>query len=1002
MSQGSDVGDLDRPKRPRCAGRLLAVRGTGGEQWWGLEALEPRLLLSAYATAPEEPPPVDSVRFAQDAVVERLASAELSAPPAGLRPYGATAEDTSEYMLGEIVVTLVLMESNGHVDAQSENWTGQEISQVIAEVNQGLDWWEQTFAAQGFTSTLSFSLDTTWATTPFSTSYEPIRRPHTDQYLWINQFLAARGSGSGQSGAREFADHQRLAANADWSFTVFVVDSSNDTDGMFSDDYFSYAYLGGPFLVMTYDNDGWGIDNMDQVLAHEMAHIFYALDEYPDSVSYSAHSGYYDTPNLNAYDGNPHPAWRVASLMAETDLEAQAYSSHTSSTTSLEMIGWRDRDGDGIVDVLDVPLTLSLTGSLDIQTGLYRITGRSSVATMPNANPVASSLNHAITLNEVNVLQYRLDGGPWIDHATYSAHSVTIDATITVPVEAARIEIRTLCTESGVTSPVFTGSLIWAPRVQDLQVSQGAVTRPANITLTADAQDANGQVVSVAFYRESNGTAGLQTGAGGDALLGTDTISEGGWSLTFSSAGLKASTHSFYAQATDNDGLTSVRGRSAASVTCRVLNASPTVGLVTVAPDPVVRCDSVELTVHDVTDIDGTIRVAQFYRDMNGDGVVGTGDRHLGNGYRQPGTDDFVLRKATTGWATGDNGLLVRVLDNEAGSVTVAASVEVVNRPPMVSSLATSVSVVNRGAALWLRARPVDADGAVQKIEFYYDSDDNGTWDGSDLKIGEDVCGGDGWKLRYTLPVDAVTGGNRFFARATDNEAAVSDAASAVVRVNAPPVMGAVSSNGPVMRPDWVQLTAHDVIDSDGSIRIVQFFRDMNADGLIGAGDSYLGYGTRQLGTNDFVRRAKTTGWATGGNDVLVRAIDNNGGSILDGLSVAVTNRPPTVTALVSSLSAVRAGTNLPLTVKGAYDADGAIQKVELFRDGNDDGQLDEGDVFLAEDLSAYGGWQFVYNVPLDAVLGLTRFLARATDNEGAVSDVVSWVVRIDAPWVPA
>ncbi len=67
----------------------------------------------------------------------------------------------------------------------------------------------------------------------------------------------------------------------DWAFTIFVVDSSADLDGKFADGkYFAYAYLGGPFMVMTYDNNGWGIEDMDRVTAHETGHIFMAGDQY--------------------------------------------------------------------------------------------------------------------------------------------------------------------------------------------------------------------------------------------------------------------------------------------------------------------------------------------------------------------------------------------------------------------------------------------------------------------------------------------------------------------------------------------------------------------------------------------------------------------------------------------------------------------------------------------------------------------------------------------------
>jgi len=67
-------------------------------------------------------------------------------------------------------------------------------------------------------------------------------------------------------------------------------------------------------------------------------------------------------------------------------------------------------------------------------------------------------------------------------------------------------------------------------------------------------------ISSVAFYRESNGTAGLQTtGSNPDKLVGTATTgSDGSWSITISTSGLAAGTHTFYAVATDKAGLTGI------------------------------------------------------------------------------------------------------------------------------------------------------------------------------------------------------------------------------------------------------------------------------------------------------------------------------------------------------------------------------------------------------------------------------------------------------------
>src|SRR6185369_9769454 len=69
-----------------------------------------------------------------------------------------------------------------------------------------------------------------------------------------------------------------------------------------------------------------------------------------------------------------------------------------------------------------------------------------------------------------------------------------------------------------------------APTIASLTASPDPATPPAPITVTAvGVADVEGaaDVKSVSFYRESNATPGLQTGAGGDTLLGTDTDSAG-------------------------------------------------------------------------------------------------------------------------------------------------------------------------------------------------------------------------------------------------------------------------------------------------------------------------------------------------------------------------------------------------------------------------------------------------------------------------------------------
>ncbi len=92
-----------------------------------------------------------------------------------------------------------------------------------------------------------------------------------------------------------------------------------------------------------------------------------------------------------------------------------------------------------------------------------------------------------------------------------------------------------------------------APKITSLSVSPATLLAGKNVVLTANnVSDANGKVTAVKFYRESNGKAGLQTGIGGDVMVGSDISATGGWSASIGTTGMAAGTYTYYAQATDN------------------------------------------------------------------------------------------------------------------------------------------------------------------------------------------------------------------------------------------------------------------------------------------------------------------------------------------------------------------------------------------------------------------------------------------------------------------
>lgn len=319
---------------------------------------------------------------------ERAKSRQAQAAEAA--SLGPRFDQTSEYMIGRIAVGIVLPESAGN----DENWTPDRQEQVIAGIMAGCNWW---VTRSGSSAHLTFYYDLHLSV---PTQYEPIQGPYSDEALWIPDTLRNMG----YSGSSEFEicwnyeNALRSQLHTEWAFTVFVVDSFNDINGKFSDGYFAYAYLNGPFMVMTYDNDGYGIHNMDIVMAHEMGHVFGALDEYAGSSSCTETSGYLNVANGNhaSCGSSGDSACIMRGQLGKTSV----------CLYSRGQIGWRDSDGDGIFDPADTAFSFTLGTSSPGPT--YAFAGTAAIVPCP-------SPTHAVcTINTIVAVEYRVDGGPWL------------------------------------------------------------------------------------------------------------------------------------------------------------------------------------------------------------------------------------------------------------------------------------------------------------------------------------------------------------------------------------------------------------------------------------------------------------------------------------------------------------------------------------------------------------------------------------------------------------
>ena len=395
---------------------------------------------------------------------------------AGL-PFGATTNDLGEFMLGRIAVTPVLLESNGTLDRDTENWTEEHISFVMSNIERGLNWWNQMLAKKSSIHKIDWVIDRTYVDNRLSTPYEPINRRSDAYEMWVGRFLSDVGFSTSfdfEQNIRSFNQFQRENLQTDWSFTIFVVNSDNDTDDSFlSGGSFmrAFAFAGGLFMVVPSGRP-------DSTYAHETGHIFWARDEYSGGGSYYDRRGYYDTQNTNALDNNPNPSFRQApSIMSSGTALQDAYADVISPEPTLAMIGWQDSDNDGIFDVLDVPLKLEGTGRYQSTTSSYAFLGKASVQTLPNRN--SSGSQNDMTLNRIGRIEYRIGAQPWQTLSEPGEYVVDLD--LRIPLQGAdvgkTIEIRAIDPRIGIVSNVFSGRIGDIPDTTTKHGIQGFVWR---------------------------------------------------------------------------------------------------------------------------------------------------------------------------------------------------------------------------------------------------------------------------------------------------------------------------------------------------------------------------------------------------------------------------------------------------------------------------------------------------------------------------------------------
>jgi len=318
-------------------------------------------------------------------------------------------------------------------------------------------------------------------------------------------------------------------------------------------------------------------------------------------------------------------------------------------------------------------------------------------------------------------------------------------------------------------------------------VNNATFVAPSDISITANASDADGSISKVEFYN-------------GASLIGTAYTSPYSYTWT----GVTAGTYTITAKAYDNVNATT----TSSAITVKVnVNQDPTISVTASSNGP----NSVSISVN-ASDPDGSITKVEYY----------DGTTKIGESTSSPYT--FTWSNAPA----GSHAITAVAIDDKGGKTTSNPITITVANPNQLPAVSITSPVTNSGytepATITIQATASDPDGTIQKVEFY-----NGT-----IKLGESTFS----PYSYTWS-NVIAGTYTITAKAYDDQNGITTSAPVTVIVNANQAP-TVSITSPADQDKFnenatITITAA-ANDPDGSIQKVEFYY----------GATYLGNATTE------------------------------------------------------------------------------------------------------------------------------------------------------------